>query len=55
MLKAAQKIEYERGGLIVWSFSNQIDAYNTTVAGFQPAKSGFPLTNYGFGRVGFVD
>jgi peptide/nickel transport system substrate-binding protein len=55
LLKAAQKIEYERGGLIVWSFSNQIDAYNTTVAGFQPAKSGFPLTNYGFGRVGFVD
>jgi peptide/nickel transport system substrate-binding protein len=54
LLKAAQKIEYERGGLIVWSFSNQIDAYNTTVAGFQPAKSGFPLTNYGFGRVGFV-
>jgi peptide/nickel transport system substrate-binding protein len=55
LLKAAQKIEHERGGLIVWSFSNQIDAYNTTVAGFQPAKSGFPLTNYGFGRVGFVD
>jgi peptide/nickel transport system substrate-binding protein len=54
LLKAAQKIEYERGGLIVWSFSNQVDAYNTTVAGFQPAKSGFPLTNYGFGRVGFV-
>jgi peptide/nickel transport system substrate-binding protein len=55
LLKAAQKIEWERGGLIVWSFSNQIDAYNTTVGGFEPAKSGFPLTNYGFGRVGFVD
>jgi peptide/nickel transport system substrate-binding protein len=55
LLKAAQKIEWERGGLIVWSFSNQIDAYNTTLAGFEPAKSGFPLTNYGFGRVGFVD
>jgi peptide/nickel transport system substrate-binding protein len=55
LLKAAQKIEWERGGLIVWSFSNQIDAYNTTLGGFEPAKSGFPLTNYGFGRVGFVD
>jgi peptide/nickel transport system substrate-binding protein len=55
LLKAAQKIEWERGGLIVWSFGNQIDAYNTTVGGFEPAKSGFPLTNYGFGRVGFVD
>jgi peptide/nickel transport system substrate-binding protein len=54
LLKQAQKIEWERGGLIVWSFSNQVDAYSTTVGGFQPAKSGFPLTNYGFGRVGFV-
>jgi peptide/nickel transport system substrate-binding protein len=54
LLHHAQKIEYERGGLIVWSFSNQVDAYSTTVGGFQPAKSGFPLTNYGFGRVGFV-
>jgi peptide/nickel transport system substrate-binding protein len=54
LLHQAQKIEYERGGLIVWSFSNQVDAYSTTVGGFQPAKSGFPLTNYGFGRVGFV-
>jgi peptide/nickel transport system substrate-binding protein len=54
LLHQAQKIEWERGGLIVWSFSNQVDAYSTTVGGFLPAKSGFPLTNYGFGRVGFV-
>ena len=53
LLKAAQRIEWERGGLIVWSFSNQADAYSTTVGGFHPARSGFPLTNYGFGRVGF--
>jgi hypothetical protein len=38
----------------VWSFSNQVDAYSDTVGGFKPARSGFPLTNYGFGRVGFV-
>jgi peptide/nickel transport system substrate-binding protein len=54
LLHQAQKIEYERGGLIVWSFSNQVDAYSDTVGGFKPARSGFPLTNYGFGRVGFV-
>jgi peptide/nickel transport system substrate-binding protein len=54
LLKAAQKIEYDKGGYIVWSFSNQIDAYSAKVAGFQPAKSGIPLTNYGFGKVGFV-
>jgi peptide/nickel transport system substrate-binding protein len=55
LLHEAQKIEYERGGYIVWSFSNQVDAYSDTVGGFHPARSGFPLTNYGFGRAGFVD
>jgi peptide/nickel transport system substrate-binding protein len=55
LLHEAQRIEYERGGLIVWSFSNQVDAYSTTVGGFHPARSGFPLANYGFGRAGFVD
>jgi peptide/nickel transport system substrate-binding protein len=54
LLHEAQAIEHERGGFIVWSFSNQVDAYSTKVAGFQPAKSGAPLTNYGFGKVGFV-
>jgi peptide/nickel transport system substrate-binding protein len=55
LLHEAQRIEWERGGYIVWSFSNQVDAYSDTVGGFHPARSGFPLTNYGFGRVGFVD
>jgi peptide/nickel transport system substrate-binding protein len=54
LLHEAQRIEWERGGYIIWSFSNQVDAYSDTVGGFHPARSGFPLTNYGFGRVGFV-
>jgi peptide/nickel transport system substrate-binding protein len=54
LLREAQQIEYERGGYIVWSFSNQLDAYSSQVTGFRPARSGLPLTNYGFGRVGFV-
>lgn len=54
LLHAAQAIEYERGGYIVWAFSNQLDAYSSQVKGFRPARSGLPLTNYGFGRVGFV-
>jgi peptide/nickel transport system substrate-binding protein len=54
LLHRAQEIEYERGGMIIWAFNNQLDAYSDTVGGFHPAKSGFPLTNYGFGRVGFV-
>jgi peptide/nickel transport system substrate-binding protein len=54
LLHAAQAIEYERGGYIVWAFSNQLDAYSSQVTGFRPGRSGLPLTNYGFGRVGFV-
>jgi peptide/nickel transport system substrate-binding protein len=54
LLRAAQAIEHEEGGYIVWSFSNQVDAYSAEVAGFQPAKSGVPLMNYGFARVGFA-
>jgi peptide/nickel transport system substrate-binding protein len=54
LLHEAQAIEHERGGYIVWSFSNQVDAYSAKVGGFQPAKSGVPLTNYSFGKVGFV-
>ena len=54
LLHAAQKIEYDTGGYIVWSFSNQLDAYSTKLTGFRPAKSGQPLTNYGFAEVGFV-
>ena len=40
LLHEAQKIEYDSGGYIVWSFSNQVDAYSAKVGGFQPAKSG---------------
>jgi peptide/nickel transport system substrate-binding protein len=54
LLHAAQKLEYDQGGYIVWSFSNQLDAYSAKLGGFQPAKSGVPLTNYSFGKVGFV-
>jgi peptide/nickel transport system substrate-binding protein len=54
LLHQAQQIEYEEGGYIVWSFSNQVDAHSAKVGGFQPAKSGGPLSNYGFSKVGFV-
>jgi peptide/nickel transport system substrate-binding protein len=54
ILQQAQTIEYNSGGYIVWSFSNQLDAYSSKLAGFRQARSGVPLTNYGFGKVGFV-
>jgi peptide/nickel transport system substrate-binding protein len=54
LLHQAQAIEHERGGYLVWSFSNQIDAHSSQVRGFAPARSGIPLTNYGFRSVGFA-
>ena len=54
LLHQAQAIEHERGGYIVWSFSNQIDAHSSQVTGFAPARSGVPLTNYGLRAVGFA-
>jgi len=54
ILHEAQRMEHERGGYVVWAFSNQIDAYNAKVGGFAPAKSGAPLTSYGFRRAGFA-
>ena len=34
LLHEAQTLEYDMGGYIVWSFSNQLDAYSATVTGF---------------------
>jgi peptide/nickel transport system substrate-binding protein len=48
LVKAAQKIEYDSGGYIIWGFNNQVDAYRATVNGFTPDKTGIPLSYYGF-------
>lgn len=54
VLHEAQRIEHESGGNIIWGFRNQIDAYSTRTAGWEPAKTGTPLGNYGFAKVHFV-
>lgn len=51
LIHQAQRIEYERGGYIVWGFPNQVDAYNSRLEGFEPHKSGIPLTGYNFRRI----
>ena len=51
LIKQAQKIEYDRGGYIVWGFPNAIDAYTTKVQGLTPDKSGIPLSGYRFRQV----
>jgi peptide/nickel transport system substrate-binding protein len=51
LVQQAQKIEYDRGGHIIWGFANQIDAYSNKVNGLTSDKSGIPLTSFGFGNV----
>ncbi|GLZ33743.1 ABC transporter substrate-binding protein [Lentzea sp. NBRC 105346] len=53
LLREAQKIEYESGGYIVWSFKNQVDAYSSRVTGFVPDRN-LPLSSFQFRSVSFV-
>ncbi|WP_031468096.1 ABC transporter substrate-binding protein [Sciscionella sediminilitoris] len=48
LLHQAQRIEYERGGDIIWAFPNQVDAYQVYVAGLVPDRTGIPLSGYQF-------
>lgn len=51
LVKQAQKIEFDRGGYIIWGFPNSVDAYSSTVQGLTPDKSGIPLNSFGFRNV----
>lgn len=51
LLQQAQKIEYERGGLIIWGFVDQVDAYQVYVAGLLPDRTGISLSGYQFRQV----
>ena len=51
LIQQAQKIEYDKGGLIIWGFNNQTDAYNTKVQGLKPDLSGIPLMQFGFDSI----
>jgi peptide/nickel transport system substrate-binding protein len=53
ILREAQRIEYDRGGYIVWAFANQIDGHKKTVGGLTGSRVG-PLNHYDFRSVGFV-
>ncbi|MET3920235.1 ABC transporter substrate-binding protein [Arthrobacter sp. UYEF20] len=51
LIKQAQKIEFDRGGYIIWGFPNSVDAHSSAVTGLVPDKSGIPLTSFGFRSV----
>jgi peptide/nickel transport system substrate-binding protein len=46
-----QNIQHERGGYMIYAFYNQVDALKSSVKGFVPDKSGWPLTSYRFSQV----
>ena len=50
MIQPAQEIEYNEGGLIIWGFRQQVDAYASNVKGLEPSKY-LPLGNYKFSKV----
>jgi peptide/nickel transport system substrate-binding protein len=54
LIGKALTIEYERGGNLIWSFNDQLDAFSSAVAGFVPHKRGYPLSYYGFKSVAFI-
>jgi peptide/nickel transport system substrate-binding protein len=41
-----QRIQYERGGYVIWSFQNTVDAYSEKLRGIQPVDE----TAWGLGR-----
>jgi peptide/nickel transport system substrate-binding protein len=53
LLKEAQRLEYDNGGLIVWGFQNQVDAFSSDVTGFVPDRN-LPLSSYQFRSISFV-
>ena len=53
LLHAAQEIEFNTGGFIVWGFKRQLDAYSNLVQGLQPHRY-LPCSNFGFKRASFV-
>jgi peptide/nickel transport system substrate-binding protein len=48
------RIEYERGGNIVWGWVSNVDAHSSKLQGFTPDGSGQPLSAYRFREVWFA-
>ncbi|MGH3098386.1 MAG: ABC transporter substrate-binding protein [Streptosporangiales bacterium] len=53
-LQDAQRIEWERGGYIIWGFGDTVDAYSRRIAGLRESRTGFPLGGYAFRKVWFA-
>jgi len=54
LVAQAQTIEQDQGGLIVWAFNDQTDAYSANLGGVVPDKGGVPLSSFHFNKFYFV-
>lgn len=55
IVKQMHKVEFERGGNIIWSFQNTVDAYSSKLAGYNPVdRSGWGLGRCRLDKIGFV-
>lgn len=46
LVHAAQRIQHEKGGLLIWGFANTIDAVSTTIGGIAAEESHFPTWRF---------
>jgi peptide/nickel transport system substrate-binding protein len=46
LVHEAQRIQHERGGLIIWGFQNTLDAIAPNVGGVKPERSHFPTWRF---------
>jgi peptide/nickel transport system substrate-binding protein len=53
LIRAAQRLEYDNGGYIIWGFKNQVDAHSAKVTGFVPDRN-LPLSSFQFANVSVV-
>ena len=51
----AQRILHDRGGLIIWGFANQVDAYQAYLGGLVENATGLPLSGFNLHRVWIGD
>ncbi|WP_051341873.1 ABC transporter substrate-binding protein [Pseudonocardia spinosispora] len=51
LTEAAQRIEYDRGGYLIWSFPDRVDAAQSYIGGLVPNRTGLSLSGYEFRKV----
>jgi len=55
LIEEMHKIEYERGGFLIWAFQNTVDAYSNKLAGYDPVdRTAWGLSRCRLDRLGFV-